>query len=81
MFKEDGDRLADLIYQKLTEKENHTLNTNEILDIYETFEYPILKKTEFYCWQNMDNRSDVVRFSKNGTRYVKLVDNSRRDTE
>lgn len=44
----DGENLANIIYENLLEKGELTIN--EILDIYDTCDFPILKKTEGACW-------------------------------
>jgi len=59
MFREDGERVAKLLYSKLKESKNGELSFDEIINIYDKLDFPLFRKAEFFTWEWLKKRSDV----------------------
>lgn len=57
--EEDGEKLANIIYEKLVEKGE--LHMNDIFNIYDTCGFHVLRKTEGVTWRILNSKSDVER--------------------
>lgn len=60
-FYDDAKIVANKIYEELLKKDNKQLTVDEIIDIYETIHFPIFRKTEFYIYKILMEKSDVEK--------------------
>lgn len=65
-FREDGERLAKLIYQKLLESETGKIGHAEISSVYDNLDFPLLRKSEWFTWKWIDEKEDVERYQCEG---------------
>lgn len=61
--EEDGEKLANLIYDKLLEK--GILKMYEVLDIYDNCGFPVLRKTEGACWKILNPKIERTKDENN----------------
>lgn len=60
---EDGEVLANLIYDKLVEK--GTLSIDEVFEIYDNCGFSILRKTEGATWKILNQKVERIKDENN----------------
>lgn len=63
--RDDGEKLANLIYEKLKEKE--VLGDNEVYNVYDNCGFPIFRKTEGVAWGILNPKIERFKDENNKT--------------
>jgi hypothetical protein len=71
-MREDGEKLAEIIYVKLLESDNGILNFKDIIQIYDDLNFPLFRKSEAVAWGLLDSKPDVERFKDDKTKTTGL---------
>lgn len=70
--EKDGNAIAKLVYAELVKKGK--LSINEILDVFDSYEHPVFRKTEWFISKALGEYKDVEKFvDEKGYQGLRLV--------